>query len=632
MDCDAAQENAQMEESMYLLPKPKHLEEKEGSFALTYDRKIVISAQCGSECFLYAKMLRETILTWAGVELGILKGAPRPGDIVLTPDTDLEREGYRVNIDSRELTIAGGSAQGILYGVQTLRQIVSQCGPILPALGIDDAPQTAHRGFYHDVTRGRVPTLEALKKLADRMSYYKLNELQLYVEHSYLFRDLPELWRDETPLCAEEIMELDEYCAQRGIELVPSLASFGHLYLLLGTKSFSGLCELEDSDKKPFSFWDRMDHHTLNVSDPRSMELSKALIAEYMSLFRTDKFNLCADETFDLGKGKSRALAEEKGTEQIYISYVKELCEFLIENHKQPMFWGDIICGFPEYLAKLPKGTVCLNWGYAPDQREDETRKLAQVDAVQYVCPGVAGWNQFMNCIESSYKNIYRMCRYGEKYNAVGVLNTDWGDYGHINHPDLSIPGMIYGAAFSWNIEKIEFEEINRMISKLEYHDHSGRLVSVLAQAEGKDILDWGTAVRYVESIYRGYPEEERNAVFLKRDMSRAEEANKQLDEICHGLRLCMKHMDSSCRRHMQSFEVAIAGIQVWNEVGAAVAGKLQGKGCGSLCTKAAENLERWFMDYKTLWRTVSREGDLARIARIVLWYADFLRDRKISV
>ena len=58
---------------------------------------------------------------------------------------------------------------------------------------------------------------------------------------------MTELWRDETPLEAQEIMELDAYCAERGIELVPCLASFGHLYKLLGTRSYAALCELEGS-------------------------------------------------------------------------------------------------------------------------------------------------------------------------------------------------------------------------------------------------------------------------------------------------------------------------------------------------------------------------------------------------
>ena len=116
------------------------------------------------------------------------------------------------------------------------------------------------------------------------MAYYKLNQLQLYVEHTYLFSGLSEMWRDETPLTAEEIRELDAYCAKLHIELVPSIATFGHLYMLLSTKSYGDLCEFPDSWKEPFSFWDRMQHHTVNVSGGRAIELIKAMIEEYMAL------------------------------------------------------------------------------------------------------------------------------------------------------------------------------------------------------------------------------------------------------------------------------------------------------------------------------------------------------------
>ena len=60
---------------------------------------------------------------------------------------------------------------------------------------IMDAPDMPNRGYYFDQTRGRILKLEELKKIADRMSLYKLNQLQLYVEHTYLFRDFSEMWR-----------------------------------------------------------------------------------------------------------------------------------------------------------------------------------------------------------------------------------------------------------------------------------------------------------------------------------------------------------------------------------------------------------------------------------------------------
>ena len=112
------------------------------------------------------------------------------------------------------------------------------------------------------------------------------------------------------------------------------------------------------------------------------------------------------------------------------------------------MFWGDIICEFPEAVQELPKETICLNWGYDADWPEDSTRKLSEAGARLYNCPGVSGWDQLVNQIRVSYENISRMCQYASNYHAEGLLNTDWGDCGHINHPDFSLPGMIYGAAF----------------------------------------------------------------------------------------------------------------------------------------------------------------------------------------
>ena len=68
------------------------------------------------------------------------------------------------------IIITGGSACGLFYGMQTLRQMTQQEGCCLPYTSIQDRPQIEHRGFYHDVTRGRIPTMDYLKKLVDRMA------------------------------------------------------------------------------------------------------------------------------------------------------------------------------------------------------------------------------------------------------------------------------------------------------------------------------------------------------------------------------------------------------------------------------------------------------------------------------
>lgn len=455
---------------MKFLPKPKEVKLLTGEHALCYDGRIVLDGRLLGNGDTYAKVLQKGIKKETGMQYDIGYGVPgrkETGAIVLELDETRKSQQYVLQVTEEEIRIQGGDGAGMLYGVQTLCQMMHEYGALLPAVRIEDEPDLPVRGYYLDETRGRVLTLSYLKQVADRMAYYKLNQLQLYVEHTYLFSGLSEMWRDETPLTAEEIRELDAYCAKLHIELVPSIATFGHLYMLLSTKSYGDLCEFPDSWKEPFSFWDRMQHHTVDVSGGRAIELIKAMIEEYMALFATDKFNICADETFDLGKGKSKPLADEKGVHRLYIDYVKELCEFLVAKGKKPMFWGDIICAQPELIKELPEETVCLTWGYAAEQREHEAKVMAEAGARQYLCPGVGGWNQWMNLVENSYKNIARMCGYARKYHAEGVLNTDWGDCGHINQPDFSLPGMIYGAVFSWGDDTDSFEELNEQISRL---------------------------------------------------------------------------------------------------------------------------------------------------------------------
>ncbi len=620
---------------MYLLPKPKKIEKRQDSYEISWNTVITIDGALSENGCVYAGILQERIRRYAGIECAVVRGEKRKRDIFLTLTPACGAQEYQIHIDRDGIVIAGGDGAAVLYGVQTLCQILAQCGGVLEGMEIADAPDIRCRGYFLDETRGRVLTLPYLKKVVDRLSRYKINQFQLYVEHTYLFRDLTEMWRDDTPLTAEDILELDAYCRRLHIELVPALASFGHLYTLLSTRSYGELCERSDSWKASFSFWDRMDHHTINTTDERALPLIKSMLAEYGALFTSDQFNICADETFDLGCEKSRGTAQQIGTEQMYIDYLKELCGFLDSRGKRVQFFGDIICRKPELISQLPQGTVCLTWGYAPEQSVDSCRAMAQAGAVQYLCPGVGGWNQWINLIENSYRNIVRMCGYGREYHAEGILNTDWGDFGHVNHPEFSVPGMIYGAAFSWNQEEIGFDEINRQISRLEYGDVTEQAVEIMTKMPTHVLFGWRDTVVYYEQTARGHVldnEELIPKLFLE-DSDAADAKVQQADQALCGLATQMKRaavsMDMQSREIAGLVELAAEAVRIWNEVGAAIVHEKQDSALGQDEAFAlAGRLERWFMAYKKQWRSVGREGDLHHIAGIVFWYADRLRRR----
>lgn len=610
---------------MVILPIPKKMEERNGQQLLEKENMIVMDASCPQGADVYARLLQEEIRTWAGMSLGRGRGTFRRGDILLKVNEALGGQRYTLETGEEGAVLCGGSLEALGYAVQTLRQVVRQSGGLLPGISVDDEPDIQNRGFFFDITRGRILSLESLKWLADIMAFYKMNQLQLYVEHTYLFRDLTEVWRDDTPLTAEEILELDQYCHDRGIELVPSLATFGHLCKLLSTKTFEPMCELPESTKGTFSFRDRMDHHTVNVSNPDSLPMIKGLIGEYMQLFRSNKFNICADETFDLGKGCSSALAAEKGTGSLYMDYILELFDFLIEHGRVPMFWGDIIAQYPEKYAQIPEQVVCLTWGYSATQSDREARILHGAGAVQFLCPGACGWNTWVNALESSYKNIRRMCGYGRQYGAVGILNTEWGDFGHINQPVFSIPGMIYGAVCSWGEKYPDYHELNRQISVLEFGDTSGRLLDFLGRVNGRTVFSWNHVVRIKEGVEKNLDQEKLREIFWEEDMTKVPGLRQSIQDMKRELCVISRSMDSRYRWVAECVQMSLAAVGVWNEVGLRLHCLQKGERPEDGMSLGSD-LERCLCFFQELWRSTGKEADLGRVSDVFCWYADVLR------
>lgn len=436
-----------------------------------------ISARAGSRCHVRNPGSSTVPAT---IEL-ILAPGPHP-------------QGYCLEIRPSTITLEAPDEAGLCNGIQTLRQIIASLSHrSLACRTIRDWPDFAVRGFYHDVTRGKVPTLATLKGLADKMASYKLNQLQLYVEHTFAFSKHPDIWEGADPLTAGEIRELDTHCRLLNIDLVPSLSTFGHFYTALRSARKEHLNELEiKASERPFSFWDRMAHYTLDCSNPESLKLVEEMLEEYLPLFSSKYFNICCDETFDLGKGRNATRAAAAGTGALYFGFLKKIMAIVRRHGKTPMFWGDIILKHPELIRQLPKEAVVLNWDYNPVIEHGPCRPFHEAGLRYYVCPGVQGWNNFLCHLPNSAENILNYAKEGLRYKAEGLLNTDWGDYGHINLLATGYYGMILGAAAAWNLKGIgKRPAFDTLIEECEFGDTSHRTLDILGQAARAMPFNW---------------------------------------------------------------------------------------------------------------------------------------------
>ena len=138
-------------------------------------------------------------------------------------------EAYSLTIKSTGILIEYRHPSGLRAAVATLRQLLRDFGRRLPCLTIRDYPDFPRRGVMLDISRGRVPNRQTLFELTDHLADFKINEFQLYTEHTFAYRNYEPVWRGWGPLTGDEILQLDAHCGRLGIDLVPNQNSFGHL-------------------------------------------------------------------------------------------------------------------------------------------------------------------------------------------------------------------------------------------------------------------------------------------------------------------------------------------------------------------------------------------------------------------
>ena len=173
-------------------------------------------------------------------------------------------------------------------------------------------------------------------------------------------------------------------------------------------------------------------------------------------------------------------------------------------------------------------------------------------------------------------------------------------------------------------------EEINRQISVLEFGDASGKLVSVLDLLCHQDAYPWRTAVMVQEALELHQDKEEAAELLRSCAEGDADAANASIDALCAVLYEKAGTVRPENRPMIYAYLLAADGLKVLNRLLPFLRASLLSEGTlpeKEDCFALAGDLERWLHSYKELWRTVSKESELYRIAHVFCWYADLLRD-----
>ena len=460
----------------YLLPRPRVFEPREGSLALPRE----VSLAGGSLAPQRAGTRLEGALARSGAGLtepgsgtALLRLERRPG---------LGEEAYELEIHPDHVALAAAAQPGFHHALGTLAQLLENASSpteplLLSCLRIEDRPGFRVRGAMLDISRNRVPTMESLFALVEKLSRWKFNQLQLYTEHTFAYAGHEEVWRDWSPMTPEEIRELDRFCAEHFIELVPNQQSFGHMHHWLKHERYNDLAEVPEGVEHPFHF--TPEPFSLNPRDGRVFDLLEDLYDQLLPCFSSSDFNVGLDETFDLGQGRSAEAVQEKGVDGVYLEFLVQVARRVEERGKRMHFWADILLNHPERVGELPEGVVPNLWGY--EAHHPFARECAHVSSFELdfvVCPGTSSWQTIGGRLANMRGNIASAVQHARANGALGLFVTDWGDRGHLQPMPVSDAGWLTFGAAAWNPEAPELTEpeLELLLSQHVHDDPTGAM------------------------------------------------------------------------------------------------------------------------------------------------------------
>lgn len=358
-------------------------------------------------------------------------------------------EGYLLSIEPDTIHISAALEVGSFYGLQTLKQLLiayREKGK-LPLVEIVDYPEMKFRALMDDISRGPIPNMEYMKYQVRRLSELKYNYLTYYIENVVKTKSHPEFAPDDA-LTIDEIKELSAYAKKYQMTLIGNFQSFGHFENILSHPKYAHLGERGK---------------LLSPAKEESYEFLSDIYSELIPAFDSPMFIVNCDETFDLGKGYSKAMVDSLGYAEVYKMHILRLYEMVKSYGKQMVIWGDVILKHHELLDELPKDIIIGTWDYSAEVNTKElVDPIVKKGYQTIVVPGILNSRRVFPDYNTAFKNINFIKKTKGKPNILGAMLSIWDDGGFafFNHDWY---GVAYFAQTAWNFNDITTRKFDRL-------------------------------------------------------------------------------------------------------------------------------------------------------------------------
>ena len=356
------------------------------------------------------------------------------------PEAPNDPEGYQIEVTPQAISIVGHTPAGVFYGAETLAEMAhnGRC----TEMKIRDWPAMRWRGVQIDLSRGPVASLDYLKKVVRNCARYKLNMLGLYMEHTFQLKGHPLIPPPGGALTPDEIRELVAYADRYYVTLLPEQQVFGHLHHVLKYERYADLAEVP--------------HGNVLAPSEGTYQLIGDFYREAVPLFPGPFLHIGADETVELGSGRTKERAQREGLGKVYLEHLSRVAQMLAPAHKRLLFWGDVAVHYPALLKLLPSDAVAVAWSY--EAHADYAKLLepfTRAGLDRFVAPGASNWNRICPDYDVAFQNTAEFIEAGKTNHAMGALITTWNDDNEAVF-QMTWPVLAYGAGCAWSDHPID--------------------------------------------------------------------------------------------------------------------------------------------------------------------------------
>lgn len=440
-----------------VIPTPQSISITEGEFLIRNDLKMFLPENPKLETV--SKELSTSFKEFLGFKISFTKEKDSADIKFIIRDLDSpykipiskKEEAYRIIITSEKIEVTASTDMGLFYGAMTLIQLAEHSvNNNITNCEIIDWPDLDIRGVSDDISRGQVSTPENFKRIIRFIARYKMNTYMPYLEDMLQFDSYPSIGEKRGALSKTEVKELIAFADKYFIEIIPIFQTLGHYENLLAMDEFKDFAEFPGAA-------------SLCVSDEKVYNFLEILLKEVFDLFPSEYFHMGADESFDVGLGRSKHLVEQFGLAGVHAQHYKRVYDICKNYNKKVMMYGDIILRHPEILENIPKDITIVDWHYGVDFKYPSAEKFKESGFNFIVSPSVWNFVSTYPVYMNSVPNIKYITDSGIKNNTLGMINSNWGDYGAETIKELIFPGYAWSAQCAWNLSESEIGDFNRL-------------------------------------------------------------------------------------------------------------------------------------------------------------------------